>query len=166
MDPPCTQSRPNCNVEGYPPASGPPSRPRSLGPVPGHEPGGGVESDIDGAVARDRIEVQRSLTHACMQAMTVDHDAIIGTLSDANIDDEHDPEGSTIAFERAQVGALLDAVGAHLSDLDHAVAKLRAGTYGRCEQCGRPVGVDRLAARPAARTCIGCASPRPGWGVG
>jgi DnaK suppressor protein len=125
-----------------------------------------VEGDIDGAVARDRLEAQRSLTLARMRAMTLDHDAIIGTLSDANIDDEHDPEGSTIAFERAQVGALLDAARAHLSDLDHAVAKLQAGTYGRCERCGRPVGADRLAARPAARTCIGCASPRPGRGVG
>jgi DnaK suppressor protein len=134
--------------------------------MPGDEPGGRADGDIDDAIARDRLEAQRSETLARIRAMTVDHDAIIGTLTDANIDDEHDPEGSTIAFERAQVGALLDAARAQLVDLDQALARIRAGTYSMCETCGGPVGADRLAARPAARTCIGCASPRPGRGVG
>jgi len=134
--------------------------------MPGDEPGGGADGDVDEAIARDRLEAQRSLTLTRIEAMTVDHDAIVGTLSDANIDDEHDPEGSTIAFERAQVGALLDAARAHLVDLDRALARLQAGTYSTCERCGGPVGADRLAARPGARTCIGCASPSPGRGVG
>jgi DnaK suppressor protein len=29
--------------------------------------------------------------------------------------------------------------------------------YGICETCDRPIGAERLAARPAARTCIDCA---------
>jgi RNA polymerase-binding transcription factor DksA len=36
--------------------------------------------------------------------------------------------------------------------------RLETGTYGICERCGQPVGDERLAARPAAVTCIRCAA--------
>jgi RNA polymerase-binding transcription factor DksA len=73
-------------------------------------------------------------------------------------DDEHDPEGSTIAFERSQASTLLAAARDHLADVDAALARIAAGTYGSCERCGRPVARDRLLARPTARTCISCAA--------
>lgn len=73
-------------------------------------------------------------------------------------DDEHDPEGATIAFERSQAGALLAAAREHLTDVDLALAKLADGRYGACERCGEPIAHERLLARPAARTCIACAS--------
>jgi len=38
------------------------------------------------------------------------------------------------------------------------LARLAAGSYGVCERCGQPIGEARLAARPAAVLCIGCAS--------
>ena len=73
-------------------------------------------------------------------------------------DDEHDPEGSTIAFERSQASTLLAAARNHLVDVDAALARTAAGSYGSCERCGQPVARDRLLARPTARTCIGCAA--------
>jgi RNA polymerase-binding transcription factor DksA len=72
-------------------------------------------------------------------------------------DDEHDPEGSTIAFERSQASTMLAAARNHLVDVDATLARISAGTYGRCERCGQPVAPERLLARPTARTCIGCA---------
>ena len=84
--------------------------------------------------------------------------AVIEAASDVATDDEHDPEGATIAFERARVAALLDQARGHLHDIDAAIARLDAGTYGRCEHCGGAIAPARLAARPVARTCIGCAS--------
>lgn len=75
-------------------------------------------------------------------------------------DDEHDPEGSTIAFERSQASTLLAAARNHLVDVDAALARFAAGSYGSCERCGQPVARDRLLARPTARTCIGCAAAR------
>ena len=81
----------------------------------------------------------------------------------AGADDEHDPEGSTIGFERAQVASLLDQAHAHLVDLDRAEESLRAGTYGRCEACGDPIAADRLAAHPTATTCVPCATNTGGW---
>jgi DnaK suppressor protein len=73
-------------------------------------------------------------------------------------DDEHDPEGTTIAFERAQVSALLDRARQRVVELDEALARLDDGSYGRCVGCGRPIAPERLEARPAARACIDCAT--------
>jgi DnaK suppressor protein len=76
----------------------------------------------------------------------------------SNADDEHDPEGSTIAFERAQLTAVLAAARQRVADLSEAVRRLDAGGYGVCESCGAAIPAERLAARPSARTCVGCAS--------
>jgi DnaK suppressor protein len=77
-----------------------------------------------------------------------------------NADDEHDPEGSTIAFERAQLTALRDTARQRVADLDEALRRYDEGGYGTCEGCGRPIAAERLAVRPAARTCVGCAGRR------
>jgi DnaK suppressor protein len=73
-------------------------------------------------------------------------------------DDEHDPEGATIAFERAQLAANLERARTRLGDLESAAARLAEGTYGRCETCDAPIAPGRLEARPSARTCISCAA--------
>ena len=75
----------------------------------------------------------------------------------SNADDEHDPEGATIAFERQQVVALIEGAAATRADLERSLAQLDDGAYGVCERCGAPIGEERLEARPNARTCIDCA---------
>ncbi|SDY65385.1 transcriptional regulator, TraR/DksA family [Micromonospora pattaloongensis] len=82
----------------------------------------------------------------------IDASALVAT------DDEHDPEGSTIAFERAQVTALLTRARTRLEELDRALERLRTGDYGVCEGCGQPIAAERLAVRPSATMCITCAS--------
>lgn len=72
-------------------------------------------------------------------------------------DDEHDPEGATIGFERAQVTSLLAAAHAHLAELDAASARPRTGDVGTCGRCGGPIGVERLEARPTTEVCVRCA---------
>ena len=78
----------------------------------------------------------------------------------AGCDDEHDPEGATLAFERQHVAALLSQAHQHLAQIDAAMVRLAEGRYGRCEICGQPIGAARLAARPVTTVCIGCASRR------
>jgi RNA polymerase-binding transcription factor DksA len=77
-------------------------------------------------------------------------------------DDEHDPEGSTIGFERAMVLDLLRQADADLDALDAALGRVEAGTYGACTRCGGPIGEERLAANPATLVCVACAALRPG----
>jgi DnaK suppressor protein len=81
--------------------------------------------------------------------------ADVVAASEANIaDDEHDPEGSTIAYERTQIGALIEQAERHLSEIDAALQRITDGAYGRCEVCGEAIPEQRLRARPTARTCI------------
>ncbi len=80
--------------------------------------------------------------------------------SSAGTDDEHDPEGATLAFERQHASALLEAAREQVAAVDAALRRLAEGRYGVCERCGRPIGAERLAARPAALTCIRCAGSR------
>ncbi len=117
---------------------------------------------MDEAAIRRALSAERQATLSRIDAMAADLEGIVSASADMNGDDEHDPEGSTIAYERAQVGALLTEARTSLDDLDRAVARLDAGIYAVCDGCGGPIASDRLEARPAARTCIGCAgSPRP-----
>jgi DnaK suppressor protein len=106
---------------------------------------------------RRRLALEREQALARLASLTGDYDAVVAASLDTNADDEHDPEGATIAFERSQVDALLRQAQRRLAELDAASARLDAGTYGRCEHCGRPIDPARLDARPEARTCVACA---------
>jgi RNA polymerase-binding transcription factor DksA len=95
-----------------------------------------------------------------VDALTRRLDGIIEASAYTTNDDEHDPEGVTIAFERAQTAGLLEQARAELRDLDAAGERLAAGTYGTCLRCGNQIAEGRLEALPAATTCIRCADRR------
>jgi RNA polymerase-binding transcription factor DksA len=116
---------------------------------------------MDESATREILDGERRATLARMQDMARDFEGIVTAATDANGDDEHDPEGSTVAFERAQVAALLAQARAHLDDLDRALTRLDTGLYSVCERCGDQIAAPRLLARPAARTCIDCAEGSP-----
>jgi len=105
----------------------------------------------------DPLAEERTAALAQIEVLTREFDSFVAASQASNADDEHDPEGATIAFERQQVVALLDQARRRLADVDAALAHRAAGDYGICESCGRPIAPERLAARPAARTCIDCA---------
>jgi DnaK suppressor protein len=112
---------------------------------------------MDESTARDLLSGERAATLRRVQTLAGSLSDIVSNTDGANSDDEHDPEGSTIAFERAQVSALLAAARASLEALDEALARLADGTYGECQRCGGAIAPERLAARPAAVYCIACA---------
>jgi RNA polymerase-binding protein DksA len=109
---------------------------------------------------RDRLTADRAATAKRLAGLGRDFGDLVESTSQANTDDEHDPEGATIAFERQHVAAMISQARDRLGEIDAALARLHEGTYGVCERCGQPVGDERLAARPAATTCIRCASRR------
>jgi len=105
----------------------------------------------------DPLEVERAAAEEQIAVLTREFDAVVAASQASNADDEHDPEGATIAFERQQVAALLESARRRLAEIEAAVARRAEGRYGVCESCGRPIAAERLAVRPAARTCIDCA---------
>jgi len=107
--------------------------------------------------SRQALVAERENAARLLASLTRDFADIVDASADSNADDEHDPEGATIAFERSQVSTLVEQARIRLVDVDAALARLDAGTYGVCESCGDPIPDGRLEARPVARTCIHCA---------
>ncbi len=106
------------------------------------------------------LAAQRACAQLRVESLARQLDAIVEASAWTAGDDEHDPEGATIAFERAQVLALLAQARADLDDLDRAAERLHRGDYHRCERCSLRIGEQRLAALPATRICITCATAR------
>lgn len=109
--------------------------------------------EIAATLAGSREQVLRDLAE-----LTGHYDDLLLAARLSNADDEHDPEGATIASERSQLDALVRAARGRLAEIDAATARLAEGRYGICQNCGQPISRARLEARPVARTCIDCAA--------
>jgi DnaK suppressor protein len=108
-------------------------------------------------MVRDELLRLRAEAEAEVTTLAASLEALFSASRDSNADDEHDPEGATIGFERAQLTALLAAARQRITEVDDALHRVGAGCYGVCESCGGTIAGERLAARPFARRCIICA---------
>jgi RNA polymerase-binding transcription factor DksA len=97
-------------------------------------------------------------------ALTAERERVTNELETIGVDSGANDSGfadsGQVTAERGEVDALVGTLRDTLSDVDDALAKIDAGTYGICERCGKPIGDARLEAMPAARLCIACASAR------
>lgn len=94
---------------------------------------------------------------ALLARLDADGDAVRADRADQTADDEHDPEGSTLSGEWQRIEALRRSAASERAEVDAALERVAAGTYGVCVVCGRVIPVARLEARPFATTCVGCA---------
>lgn len=105
---------------------------------------------------RRALLVQRKDTVALIERLRGDVAEIIAGAADGATDDEHDPEGATIGFERAQALALLHSTEHRLIEIDAGLARPE-GEPVLCATCRQPIDPARLAVRPSAAECIDCA---------
>jgi DnaK suppressor protein len=68
--------------------------------------------------------------------------------------DNHLGDIATATFEREMASTLEDNSTHVLGEIDAALARIDAGTFGTCQACGGPIGDERLAALPWATLCI------------
>ncbi|MBP2215583.1 TraR/DksA C4-type zinc finger protein [Arthrobacter sp. CAN_C5] len=101
-------------------------------------------------------ELQRA--RASSAALAAESRSVSAARDNSNVDDEHDPEGTTIVSELSQMSVLSRAATARAAEIQAALERLDIGTYGRCAVCGDPIAVGRLDARPWTAFCIGHAS--------
>jgi len=106
-----------------------------------------------GALLRER----RRGDVAESQRMAESLGTLLASRSESTADDEHDPEGPTLSSEWSRLQALRSDSAHDIVAVDAALDRMSRGTYGICARCGRPIGVDRLRARPTAEFCIRCA---------
>jgi DnaK suppressor protein len=109
------------------------------------------------ATARELLLAERARARERVTALEREFAGLAEAASAAGTDDEHDPEGATLAFERQHAAALLEAAREQVAAVDAALRRLAEGRYGVCDRCGQPIGAERMAARPAAATCVRCA---------
>lgn len=77
-------------------------------------------------------------------------------------------ENSAYSFHMADVGTdnmerekaffFATQEGRFLYHIEQAIERIEKGTYGLCQECGKPIGKERLEAVPHARLCITCKS--------
>ena len=131
-----------------------PARERAPVPIGGSgeaaDPGGELDAHL-------LLVAERQRAYARLVELEGEVLGVVSASEGANVDDEHDPEGSTIAYERARAGSLRSDAAAYLAEVDAALDRLAQGRYGVCERCGCPIGPERLSALPTARLCAGCA---------
>src|SRR5258707_9659479 len=106
------------------------------------------------ATARDLVLAERARARERVAALEREFAGLAEAASAAGTDDEHDPEGATLAFERQHAAALLEAAREQVAALDDALRRLAEGRYGVGDPCGRAIGFERMAARPAAATGV------------
>ena len=77
----------------------------------------------------------------------------LGELAEGGTDN-HLADTATAMYDRELDEGLEDGAKETLVEIDAALQRIEAGTYGNCEVCGKPIGAQRLAAIPWARLCI------------
>ena len=94
--------------------------------------------------------------------LVAERDRVVAQLDNLGLDagsyDDNFADSGQVTAERGEVEALSGSLLETLRDVDDALAKLDAGTYGACESCGAAIAGPRLEAMPAARLCIECAN--------
>src|SRR5690606_22760407 len=84
---------------------------------------------------RKRLEKDFADELQLIEQLVADMESFLETRRDVPTDDEHDPEGPTLAFERSQSNAILQQVRQRSIDTANALERLKNGTYGICQSC-------------------------------
>ncbi|HZN32613.1 MAG TPA: TraR/DksA family transcriptional regulator [Pirellulaceae bacterium] len=81
--------------------------------------------------------------------------AVLRAGQDAGVGDEID---AALASEQAEMRSQMASYESReLAQIDAALERIKAGSYGRCDNCGDPIASLRLKTLPYASECIGCA---------
>ena len=70
--------------------------------------------------------------------------------------DDHLGDVASNTYDRELDSTLEESEEAHLARIDAALKRIEDGTYGICENCGKPINIERLEAMPWATLCIDC----------
>jgi RNA polymerase-binding transcription factor len=108
-----------------------------------------VEPDVRATVRR-YLEAERA---ALLRRQGATRQAL---SPDATLDSGDESAQQALDLER-DVEAVLDQRAQDaLREIGEAIERLDEGRFGRCDDCGEPIGKARLLAIPHARRCLGC----------
>jgi RNA polymerase-binding protein DksA len=74
--------------------------------------------------------------------------------------DDHPADMASETFQKEKDQALFESLQDSLARVRNALSKIKRGTYGKCDSCGKPIGLKRLKALPFATLCVDCQGRR------
>lgn len=105
------------------------------------------------------LVAERGVYEEQAAALRAEADSLAQEMEPGDIQfDEESGEGGTVTVDRERDLALSAKAKDAVEEIDHALAKIDAGTYGYCENCHKSIPVPRLMALPYARLCVPCKS--------
>jgi DnaK suppressor protein len=104
-----------------------------------------------GALTEHRAHLRREIAE---QGADPDSDEV------SFVDDAGFSDRSHSTQERSRLISVVQSLRSDLTDIERALGRIDAGTYGTCERCGKPIDPARLDARPWALLCIDCKQKR------
>jgi DnaK suppressor protein len=103
------------------------------------------------------VSLFRTLLQARRQEILDETDRAVGSMNGNERITYADPaDRAALESDRNFLLRLRDRDRKLLSKIDEALARLEDGSYGRCEECGGQIGIERLKARPVTTLCIDC----------
>jgi DnaK suppressor protein len=122
---------------------------------------GGTTPAADKFLAEQRAELitERASYVEAAESLLQEAEMLAEDMEPGDIQfDEESGEGDTLNVERERDLALSAQARAAVDEIDRALAKIDAGTYGVCERCGKDIPKARLKALPYAALCVACKS--------
>jgi len=114
-------------------------------------------STVDTSEFRSLLENERDRIRSAIEHLHQEHP---GNLEDelgevgGRGSDNHLGDMATATFDRELDEGLEEGALQTLEQIERALGRIDDGTYGICARCGKPIGEERLRARPWASLCI------------
>ena len=105
---------------------------------------------------KDLLEEERRRVLDAIEYLHKENPGSIEDETDDETTDNHIAETATVTLDR-EIDYTLEENSEHvLTEIEGALKRIEAGTYGTCVNCGKPIAEERLAAIPWATYCIDC----------
>ena len=108
---------------------------------------------------RQRLEDERQrLLSVIAEIEAAQEEVRLTETSSERSPDPNTAEGGSLAFEMEKELSLARNAGDLLAQVDEALGRIAAGSYGRCNGCSKAIPVARLDALPYTKLCVSCAA--------
>jgi len=125
-----------------------------------HPRGGGRNrkptEDCD--VNQRQLKLFQRLLGARRRELLEEAERTVGGMTDSKENFPDPTDRASLESNRNAMLRIRDRERKLISKIDDALQRIQDGSYGLCESCGGPIGIDRLKARPVTTLCIDCKS--------
>ena len=108
---------------------------------------------IQNQLVAEKEDLETQLRHMEEDALGEPMQEAVSELSSY---DNHPADLGSEMFERSKDLSLKQLTQIQVSKINDALSKIESGSYGKCDNCGKEINVERLEAMPSSTMCIDC----------